>query len=304
MAEFKLKTPVISFDKSNIQRQLSDKSKVYGNQQLSQIFQSSDEDETITLVETNENAVIIGSLALFFYITAFIYIFVTSFWRKYFHTLSFKSKEPEWGFWGYTVSEAMIKKNSPTSWGFTLSDALAHGEKIGATILMVISISLIIGLQIEQGFLVQNDNVAYSGMRYSLIIFSFVLLASFLLLFWIPPSRNFFKMSVHGGIALLILIYVLYASYVIVISYDDFLKDEELVDNIEHIGYTMVIIILLIMCGLAGSLYLKQFYTGISIFIGVVEVLYIILFAVVLGIFMNFPSFDFLNYKKICASVI
>ena len=160
---------------------------------------------------------------------------------------------------------------------------------------------MIIGLQIEQGFIESSKSVAYSDLRYSLVMVSFILLASMLLLFWIPISKNKIQMSVHGFVALLILFFGLFSSYVFYTSYKEFI-DSEMVNAIEYITYTMCILILVIVLALAAGSFKKQFKKAGDTIVAGAEIIYIILYGIVLILFMQLPSISSLNFDKICYS--
>lgn len=263
---FKLKTPIID---------INDESKKKIN--LSNLYQI--DHKQITTITSNENAKIVGSFAIIFYLLAFFWIYGSS-WFKNEITLSLKDKK-----------------------GFTMSEAFEHSEKVGATTFLVLMSAFITGLEIEQGFIENSKSVAYSDLRYSLVMISFILLASFLLLFWIPISKtNTTQMSFHGLVSIFILFFGVFSSYVFYTSYKEFLKDEPIVDTIEYLTYTLIGLVFVIIISLFVSFMKPSTETIASAFVAGAEIIYIVVYGVILCLFIQLPSIAALNFEKLCFS--
>jgi hypothetical protein len=271
---FKLRTPIVDIHTQKFKNLMKPDIRFSIN---SGLFTNTP-DILIDSVKSSNDAKIIGSLAVIFYFMSFLWIYGSS-WFNYDITLTLKDSK-----------------------GFTLSEAFDHSEKIGSTTLLVIMTSLLIGLLIEQGFIEGSQSVAYSELRYSLVIITFVILASFLLLFWVPISKkNIIQMSSHGFVAFLILFFALFSSYVYYTSYKEFIESD-LVSSIEYLTYSICILILIIVISLFVGFSNPKWEKITSSFIAGAEIIYIIVYGVILSLFTQLPSISALNFEKICIS--
>lgn len=219
----------------------------------------------------NINVSYTGISAVFFYILCFLYIYYTA------------------------HKTGKITLNLKDNYGITLSEALEHSEKIGATVLMVTFSALYIGLLSNKGFLIGNDY-----LRLSIIGANFVLLLGFLLLFLIPPSRNSYKQALlHFILAGIVIIFTIYSNFMISEIYRNEYQENEYTNTLLGLASVSSIFGILVIMIVIFSFFVKlkkRIYEILFSIIGISEIIIIILFGISLLLFSLMPEIPDLDY--------